>query len=109
MNLVAAKLKSVRRAKGGKAIFGLASSALSNEELFFFRDLMTKGCTAEHVGSLDGTHFKAVAKAWEMRANAHAGDGAAAQRGFMDDDSESRIASFSWGRIPMRRNLSSRL
>jgi len=70
LNLVAAKLKSVRRAKGGKAIFGLASSALSNEELFFFRDLMTKGCTAEHVGSLDGTHFKAVAKAWEMNRKA---------------------------------------
>jgi NADH dehydrogenase/NADH:ubiquinone oxidoreductase subunit G len=70
LNLVAAKLKSVRRAKGGKAIFGLASSALCNEELFFFRELMTKGCTAEHVGSLDGTHFRAVAKAWEMNGKA---------------------------------------
>jgi NADH dehydrogenase/NADH:ubiquinone oxidoreductase subunit G len=74
LNLVVAKLKSVRRAKGGKAIFGLASSALSNEELFFFRDLMTKGCTAEHVGSLDGTHFRAVAKAWEMRARTRDGE-----------------------------------
>jgi formate dehydrogenase major subunit len=73
LNLVAAKLKFVRRASGGKAILGLASSALSNEELFFFRDLMIKGCAAEHVGSLDATHFRAVAKAWEMRAHAHDG------------------------------------
>lgn len=66
LTLMAARLKSVRRTKGGKAIFGLASSALSNEELFFFRDLMTRGCAAEHVGTLDASHFKAMAKAWAM-------------------------------------------
>jgi len=65
--LVAEKLKSIRRAKGGEALFGLASSALSNEELLLFRDLMAKGCSAGHVGSLDGEHFKAVSKAWELK------------------------------------------
>ena len=65
--LVAEKLKSIRRAEGGEALFGLASSALSNEELFQFRDLMAKGCSAGHVGSLDGDHFKAVSKAWELK------------------------------------------
>ncbi len=65
--LVAEKLKSIRRAEGGEALFGLASSALSNEELLQFRDLMAKGCSAGHVGSLDGEHFKAVSKAWELK------------------------------------------
>jgi len=64
---VAEKLKSIRRAQGGEALFGLASSALSNEELLQFRDLMAKGCSAGHVGSLDGDHFKAVSKAWELK------------------------------------------
>jgi formate dehydrogenase major subunit len=65
--LVAEKLKSIRRAQGGEALFGLASSALSNEELLQFRDLMAKGCSAGHVGSLDAEHFKAVSKAWELK------------------------------------------
>jgi len=65
--LVAETLKSIRRAEGGDALFGLASSALSNEELLQFRDLMAKGCSAGHVGSLDGRHFHAVSKAWELK------------------------------------------
>ena len=65
--LVAERLKSIRRAQGGEALFGLASSALSNEELLLFRDLMAKGCSAGHVGSLDGHHFRAVSKAWELK------------------------------------------
>jgi formate dehydrogenase major subunit len=65
--LVADTLKSIKRTKGGEALFGLASSALSNEELLQFRDLMVKGCSAGHVGSLDGQHFKAVSKAWELK------------------------------------------
>ena len=65
--LVAEKLKSIRQARGGDALFGLASSALSNEELLQFKDLMVKGCSAGHVGSLDAEHFKAVSKAWELK------------------------------------------
>jgi formate dehydrogenase major subunit len=67
LGLVADKLKSVRRGQGGDALFGLASSALSNEELFQFKDLMVKGCSAGHVGSLDAEHFKAVSKAWGLK------------------------------------------
>jgi len=65
--LVAEKLKSIRRSQGGDALFGLASSALSNEELLQFRDLMAKGCSAGHVGSFDGEHFNAVSKAWDLK------------------------------------------
>ncbi len=65
--LVAEKLKSIRRVQGSEALFGFASSALSNEELFQFRDFMAKGCSAGHVGSLDGRHFRAVSKAWELK------------------------------------------
>jgi formate dehydrogenase major subunit len=64
---VAEKLKSIRRAEGGEALFGLASSALSNEELLQFRDLMVKGFSAGHVASLDAEHFNAVSKAWELK------------------------------------------
>jgi len=67
LTLVADSLKSIKRAEGGEALFGLASSALSNEELLQFRDLMVKGCSAGHVGSLDAEHFKAVSKAWELK------------------------------------------
>jgi formate dehydrogenase major subunit len=65
--LVAERLKGIRRNHGGEALFGLASSALSNEELLLFRDLMAKGCSAGHVGSLDGRHFRSVSKAWELK------------------------------------------
>ena len=65
--LVAENLKAIRRAEGGDALFGLASSSLSNEELLQFRDLMAKGFSAGHVGSLDGRHFHAVSKAWELK------------------------------------------
>jgi len=65
--LVSENLKSIRRAEGGEALFGLASSALSNEELLLFRDLMVKGFSASHVGSLDDEHFHAVSKAWELK------------------------------------------
>jgi formate dehydrogenase major subunit len=65
--LVAENLKAIRRAEGGDALFGLASSSLSNEELLQFRDLMAKGFSAGHVGSLDGGHFRSVSKAWELK------------------------------------------
>jgi len=64
--LIAESLKAIGRDHGGNALFGLASSALSNEELLFFRDLMSDGCSAGHVGSLDGNHFQSVSKAWEL-------------------------------------------
>jgi len=67
LGLVAEQLKTIRRTAGAESLFGLASSALSNEELLQFRDLMAKGCSAGHVGSLDGEHFKAVSKAWELK------------------------------------------
>ena len=67
LGLVAEQLITIRRTAGAESLFGLASSALSNEELFQFRDLMAKGCSAGHVGSLDGEHFKAVSKAWELK------------------------------------------
>jgi len=65
--LVAENLKAIRRAEGGDALFGLASSALSNEELLQFRELMARGCSAGHVGSFDSRHFHAVSKAWELK------------------------------------------
>ncbi|MBN1546593.1 MAG: molybdopterin-dependent oxidoreductase [Syntrophaceae bacterium] len=61
--LVAGKLNDVKKKGRGDAIFGLASSAASNEELVFFRDLMTQGCAAAYVDTFDGSHFRAVSGA----------------------------------------------
>ncbi len=61
--LVASNLKSIRRKQGGDALFGLISSALANEELLFFRDLMRKGFSAGSVSSLDAECLKAVSLA----------------------------------------------
>ncbi|MEW6671602.1 MAG: molybdopterin-dependent oxidoreductase [Thermodesulfobacteriota bacterium] len=63
LKLVSGKLNDVKKKEGGEAIFGLASSALSNEELVLFRDFMTQGCSAAYVDTFDGTHFRAVSDA----------------------------------------------
>ena len=60
--LIAERLKAIRRDHGGNALFGLASSSLSNEELLFFRDLMADGCSAGRVGGSDGNHFQSISK-----------------------------------------------
>ena len=62
-DLVSGKLNAIRDEAGGEAIFGLASSAAANEELIFFRDLMTRGWSAGYMDTLDGDHFRAVSGA----------------------------------------------
>ncbi|MDF1590321.1 MAG: molybdopterin-dependent oxidoreductase [Desulfobacterales bacterium] len=61
LKLVSGKLNDVKKKEGGEAIFGLASSAASNEELVLFRDFMTQGCSAVYVDTFDGAHFRTVA------------------------------------------------
>ncbi len=63
LDAVSKKLRGIRDKDGGKAVFGLASSAASNEELLFFRDLMKKGLSAGRTDSLDGDHFRTIASA----------------------------------------------
>ncbi len=63
--LAASKLNAIKAREGGEAIFGLASSAASNEELLFFRELMIQGCSAAYLDSFDGTNFRTVAEAWK--------------------------------------------
>lgn len=63
--LMAERLSSIRSTKGGNAIMGLASGALSNEELSFFRDLMKDGLSGGYLGCLDGSGSKVVSTAWE--------------------------------------------
>jgi len=61
---VCSTFNAVKAKEGGRAIFGLASSAASNEELLFFKDLMAEGCAA-YVDTFDGGHFRTVAEAWK--------------------------------------------
>jgi NADH dehydrogenase/NADH:ubiquinone oxidoreductase subunit G len=61
------RLMDIRDKEGGQAIFGMASSAASNEELAFFRDLMKKGLSAGHMDTLDGGHFRTIAAALESQ------------------------------------------
>jgi formate dehydrogenase major subunit len=61
--LVASNLKTIQRRHGGNALFGLISGAASNEELLFFRDMMTKGFSAGSVASLDADRLMAVSLA----------------------------------------------
>jgi predicted molibdopterin-dependent oxidoreductase YjgC len=65
LGLVAERLNSIRDAYGGMAIFGLASSRCSNEELMLFRDLMEIGWAAEDLDTLDGAHFRTIFRARE--------------------------------------------
>jgi len=60
LKLVSEKLNDIKKKEGGEAMFGLASSAASNEELVLFRDFMTRGCSAGYVDTFDGAHFRTV-------------------------------------------------
>ena len=63
LDLVATGLKKAKGKKGGKNVFGLASSSASNEELLFFRDLVSKGFEAGYMDAFDGVHFRNVLRA----------------------------------------------
>jgi formate dehydrogenase major subunit len=80
LEFVAKRLNSIKEKNGGRAIFGLASGAAANEELIFFRDLMSRGWSAGHVDTLDGAYFRAVSRGLK--------------------DTEGRFREASWMMIP---------
>lgn len=63
---VAAKIKSALATNGVGALFGIASSNLSNEVLTLFRDLMTKGWAGSFLDTLDGPCFRTLKTALEQ-------------------------------------------
>ncbi len=65
LDLVSEKLSTIRDTYSGKAIFGLASSRCSNEELVLFRDLISQGFSAAYIDSMDGDHFRTISRARE--------------------------------------------
>ncbi|MFH1491669.1 MAG: molybdopterin-dependent oxidoreductase [Pseudomonadota bacterium] len=65
LDLTSERLSKAREKSGNGGVLGLTSSSISNEELLFFRDLMTKGWDAGSVDTLDGGHFHSVAGAWK--------------------------------------------
>ena len=64
LDLIAERLNAIKEHEGGKALFGLASSMVSNEVLVSFRDIMIKGLEAGSLDTLDGSHFRAISKMW---------------------------------------------
>ena len=64
LNLVVERLTNIKNEKGGKALFGFASSTASNETLVSFRELMTKGWETGRIDTLDGVHFRTVSRVW---------------------------------------------
>jgi len=65
VKMASERLTSIREKAGAGALFGLTSSAVSNEELAFFRDLLVEGFGAGYVDTLDGRHFRTVTGAWK--------------------------------------------
>ncbi|MEW6615561.1 MAG: molybdopterin-dependent oxidoreductase [Thermodesulfobacteriota bacterium] len=65
LDLVAEKLGTIRDTYSGKAIFGLASSRCSNEELVLFRDIMSGGWASGYIDTLDGDHMRTISRARE--------------------------------------------
>ncbi|MBL7175027.1 MAG: molybdopterin-dependent oxidoreductase [Desulfobacteraceae bacterium] len=65
LDLIEERLSTIRAEQGAEALFGLASSMVSNEELFLFRNLMVRGWSAGYVDTLDGTHFRTISRLWE--------------------------------------------
>jgi NADH dehydrogenase/NADH:ubiquinone oxidoreductase subunit G len=65
LDYVAAKMKSALATDGEDALFGIASSNLSNEVLALFRDLMTQGWAAGLLDTLDGACFRTLKTALE--------------------------------------------
>jgi len=64
VSLVAERLGAISGKDGGEAVFGVASSTASNEELFMFRDLMKHGWGAGYIDTFDGNHLRTITKAW---------------------------------------------
>lgn len=67
VDLAAQRLNAIREKDGGGAIFGVASSLCSNENLGLFKDLMVKGLGSESIDTFDGTHFRTLMKTrWQL-------------------------------------------
>ncbi len=70
IELVVGKMAAIQARQGGTALFGLASSMLSIEELVLFKELMEKGWNAGYVDTFDGPHFRNLTGAWKNTSGA---------------------------------------
>lgn len=60
LTVAADSLKSIKDRHGSQALFGLISSASSNEELIAFRELVTNALGSPCLDALDGTSLRAL-------------------------------------------------
>jgi formate dehydrogenase major subunit len=60
LDLVSQRFKEIKQRQGAGALFGLASSDLSNEALLLFKELMVDGWGSGRVDTLDGDDFRAL-------------------------------------------------
>lgn len=61
IQIVAGKMADIQKKNSGKALFGITSGMVSNEELILFKELMEKGWSAGYVDTLDGRYFRNLA------------------------------------------------
>ena len=65
LGLVAERLGAIKDTHSGKAIFGLASSRCSNEELVLFRDIISGCWSSGCIDTLDGEQMRTISMAME--------------------------------------------
>ena len=64
-DLVRERLNGLKDKEGGDGLFGIVSSQCSNEELMFFKDLMSQGWDAGYINTLDESGFWTISKVWK--------------------------------------------
>ena len=64
-DLVAEKINDIKKTGNSNGLFGIVSSQCSNEELVFFRDLMTKGWAAGYIDTLHMARLKIISNVWK--------------------------------------------
>ncbi len=69
LDRVAEKLNGLRDNTGAGGLFGVVSSALSNEALLAFRDLLTAGWSAGYLDTLDGHSYRIISAAGRQIEN----------------------------------------
>lgn len=66
LGIAADRLGSLKKEYGGKSLVGVASSTLSNEELFLFKEFMEGSLEAGYLDTLDGRHYRSILKGVEV-------------------------------------------
>ena len=65
LDLVVKGLNTIKEESGNDSLFGIVSSQCSNEELVFFKDLMSESWDAGYINTLHAARFGTIPKVWK--------------------------------------------